>query len=135
MVARSPDPNLGRVLALHLQLQALERSVDSFLEFLDVQAANWMFDDDQVRIKFPRLGLRRYQQPKRFCGDDNTSQTVLPKFDTVMETPRRAGASVTEGKKPDPVLACQLIDHRGGCWLAGAAFGDVVDVVYSPYRS
>jgi hypothetical protein len=64
-----------------------------------------MFDDNQARIEFPRPGLRHNQQLERFCGDDHASQTVLPKFNTVMETPRRAGASVAEGEKPNPVLA------------------------------
>ena len=57
---------LGRALTLHLQFQPLESGVDPFFEFRGIQPANGVLDDDQVRIKLPRLGLRQYKRPKGF---------------------------------------------------------------------
>ena len=66
------------VLPLHLQFQALEGGVDPFLEFRGVQPADGVLHHDQMRLEFPRLGLRQHQRPERLGGDYHPGQAALP---------------------------------------------------------
>jgi len=69
-------------------LQGRIGRVDAFAEFFGIQAANRMFDDNELGLHLSRLRLGADKRLKRLRRNEVGGYAPFFEFDAVVETPR-----------------------------------------------